>query len=74
MGTDLSCLQHVPYFFEGNLKEEDEVLQWLTHQKNEDTIENVNKEILEKKIEDSEYLAVFFCKNRNKKVYFPKLY
>ena len=74
MGTDLSFLQHVPYFFEGNLKEEDEVLQWLTHQKNEDTIENVNKEILEKKIEDSEYLAVFFCKNRNKKVYFTKLY
>ncbi|GAU98024.1 hypothetical protein RvY_09228 [Ramazzottius varieornatus] len=51
-----------PSIYDGNLKEEEEVLVWLTHQKNEDTIENVNKEILEKKIEDSEYLAVFFYK------------
>lgn len=58
-----------PSIYDGNLKEEEEVLVWLTHQKNEDTIENVNKEILEKKIEDSEYLAVFFCKRESNPIH-----
>lgn len=38
------------------------VLDWLKHQKNEDTIENINREMLFKLIEDREFLAVFFCK------------
>jgi hypothetical protein len=58
----LLCFGMLKLFLPGNLKEEEEVLQWLTLQKNEDTIENVNKQILEKKIEESEYLAAFFCK------------
>ncbi|OQV19358.1 hypothetical protein BV898_06593 [Hypsibius exemplaris] len=55
-----------PSVYDGNLKEEDEVLQWLTLQKNEDTIENVNKQILEKKIDEEEYLAAFFYKPNSK--------
>ncbi|PRD23204.1 UNVERIFIED_CONTAM: hypothetical protein NCL1_47051 [Trichonephila clavipes] len=45
-----------------DLAAEDEVLAWLLHQKSEDTIETVNKAMLEKLIEESQYLAVFFCK------------
>ncbi|XP_055342299.1 uncharacterized protein LOC129590885 [Paramacrobiotus metropolitanus] len=55
-----------PSVYDGDLQEENEVLRWLTQQKNEDTIENVNRQILEKKIEDSEYLAVYFYKPNNK--------
>jgi len=44
------------------LLEEEEVLDWLIRQKNEDTIENVNRELLFRLIADKEYLAVFFYK------------
>lgn len=39
------------------------VLEWLMEQKNEDTIENVNREMLFKLIEDQEFLAVLFCES-----------
>lgn len=42
--------------------EEEEVLDWLVKQKNEDTIENINREILFHMIGEKEYLAVFFYK------------
>lgn len=39
-----------------------QVLTWFMKQKNEDTMENINREMLFKLIEDQEFLAVFFCK------------
>ncbi|XP_054718538.1 uncharacterized protein LOC129227940 [Uloborus diversus] len=75
--TDLSVAKHygikitpalvyyenqAPSIFEGDLADEDEVLDWLLHQKSEDTIETVNKAMLEKLIEEIQYLAVFFYK------------
>ncbi|XP_054164277.1 uncharacterized protein LOC128961959 isoform X2 [Oppia nitens] len=52
----------VPSIYDGNLYEEEEVLEWLIRQKNEDTIENVNRDILFRMIAEKEYLAVFFYK------------
>lgn len=46
----------------GDLADEEEVLQWLLKQQSEDTIETVNKAMLEQMIVENEYLAVFICK------------
>lgn len=46
----------------GDLLAEEDVLQWLILQKTEDTIETVNRNMLEVMLEDTQYLAVFFCK------------
>lgn len=51
----------VPSFYEGNLEHEEEVLRWIVQNKNEDRIETVNRQMLEELIEDSPYLAVYFC-------------
>ncbi|XP_071549030.1 uncharacterized protein hlk isoform X4 [Panulirus ornatus] len=52
----------VPTVFEGDLLAEEDVLQWLILQKTEDTIETVNRNMLEVMLEDTQYLAVFFSK------------
>lgn len=51
-----------PSIYEGDLSSEEDVLQWLILQKTEDTIESVNRELLEQMIETSHYLVAFFCK------------
>lgn len=40
---------------------EEDVLQWLILQKTEDRIETINRNMLEVMLEDTQYLAVFFC-------------
>lgn len=45
----------------GDLSGEEEVLQWLITQKTEDTIETVNRDMLEKLVENTQYLGVYFC-------------
>ena len=49
---------------EGGVNEEDpsELLTWLLYQMKEDTIDNINRDLLAKMIEQHEFLAVFFCK------------
>ncbi|GAB6029507.1 protein disulfide-isomerase precursor [Chamberlinius hualienensis] len=54
--------KQVPNFYEGDLLAEEEVLAWLIHQRNEDTIETVNKDLLEHMVAETQYLAVFFYK------------
>lgn len=54
--------KQIPNVYEGDLSAEEEVLQWLVLQKSEDTIETVNRDMLERLIEETQYLAVFFCK------------
>ncbi|CAG2180553.1 unnamed protein product, partial [Oppiella nova] len=44
------------------MRAEEDVLQWLVQQKTEDTIESVNRELLEQLIETTQYLVVFFYK------------
>ena len=51
------------FLFEGDAAEETELLTWLLYQMKEDTIENINRDLLNKMIDDFEFLAVFFCKS-----------
>lgn len=46
----------------GDLNEEEEVLQWLITQRTEDRIELVTRSMLESIIQETQYLAVYFCK------------
>lgn len=52
--------------YEGDISAEEDVLQWLIQQKTEDTIESVNRELLEQLIESSNYLVSFFCELRHR--------
>ena len=71
----LWCLQHFSFEYislslsllekitsTGELNEEEEVLQWLITQKTEDRIELITRQMLESMVEDTQYLAVYFCK------------
>lgn len=51
----------IPSLYEGDLMNEEEVLEWLILQKDTATIEEVTDEILEDLIEDHEYV-VAYCK------------
>ncbi|XP_044743397.1 uncharacterized protein LOC123305679 isoform X2 [Chrysoperla carnea] len=51
-----------PNVFEGDLAEEEEVLQWLITQKTEDRIETITRVMLETSVEETQYLAVYFYK------------
>ena len=50
------------FFLSGELQEEEEVLQWLITQKTEDRIELITRQMLETMVEETQYLAVYFCK------------
>jgi thioredoxin-related protein len=50
----------IPAIYEGDLMNEDEVLEWLILQKNSATIEEVTDEILSELIESHEYVVVYF--------------
>jgi len=46
----------------GDPREESELLTWLLYQMKEDTIENINRDLMIKMIAQYEFLGVFFCK------------
>lgn len=52
--------------YDGDLEAEEDLLDWLLKQKREDTIEEVNRKLLEKLIENSHYLVVLFQKSHCK--------
>lgn len=52
--------EKIPALYEGDLMNEEEVLEWLILQKNTATIEEVTDEILDDLIEDHEYVVVYF--------------
>ncbi|XP_072157622.1 uncharacterized protein [Bemisia tabaci] len=52
----------IPNVFEGDLEEEEEVLQWLITQRTEDRIELITREMLESMVDETQYLAVYFYK------------
>lgn len=54
--------KRIPSIYEGDISAEEDVLQWLIQQKTEDTIESVNRELLEQLITNTQYLVVYFCK------------
>jgi len=49
-----------PSIYDGDAAEETELLTWMLYQMKEDTVENINRDLLSKMIEDFEFLAVFF--------------
>lgn len=51
----------ISYILIGTLGEEEEVLQWLITQKTEDRIELITRAMLETMVEETQYLAVYFC-------------
>lgn len=52
--------EKIPALYEGDLMNEEEVLEWLILQKNTATIEEVTDEILKDLIDDHEYVVVYF--------------
>lgn len=50
----------IPALYEGDLMNEDEVLEWLILQKETATIEEVTDEILTELIDDHEYVVAYF--------------
>ena len=58
-GNDLNLIS---LNLSGDAREETELLTWILYQMKEDTIENINRDLLMKMIGDYEYLGVFFCK------------
>lgn len=52
--------EKIPALYEGDLMNEEEVLEWLILQKKTATIEEVTDEILVNLIEDHEYVVVYF--------------
>ncbi len=51
--------------YEGDLNNEADVLRWLTSNEVfniKDEIEEVNRKMLEKILEDNDFVAVYFCK------------
>nr|XP_042900570.1 uncharacterized protein LOC107453912 [Parasteatoda tepidariorum] len=56
----------IPSIYDGDLMNENELLEWLVMQKTEDTIENINRDMLFRMIEEQEYLAIYFYKENDK--------
>lgn len=59
--------KQVPVLYDGDMHQHDKVITWLTSQdvfeiKNE--IEEVNRKMLDKLLEENEFISVFFCKYR----------
>ncbi|XP_046461228.1 uncharacterized protein LOC124207693 isoform X8 [Daphnia pulex] len=50
----------IPSIYEGDLKNEEQVLEWLVHQVESDEIEDVTDEMLDMLIKRSKHLAVLF--------------
>lgn len=51
----------IPNLYDGDLRDEENVLKWLLHQKSADEIEEVSKEMLDT-LTREKFLLVLFCK------------
>ena len=70
-----SFKEGIPNLYEGDLTVEEEVLDWLTEMKVESHIELITRPMLETMVEETQYLAVFFCELISKftiNIYFNK--
>lgn len=54
--------KEVPNLYDGDIENEDEILQWLLEQLEKDEIEDVTDEMLDRLIKEGKTLAVLFCK------------
>ena len=56
--------KRTPLVYEGDLRDEEKVLAWLTSQdvfEIKDEIEEVNRKMLEKLLDENDFVAVYFC-------------
>lgn len=61
----------VPNMYDGDLEDEEKLLAWILHQKEQETIELVNADILEDLIRDESYLVVLFGMRQARRWDFP---
>ncbi|MCL4136770.1 UNVERIFIED_CONTAM: hypothetical protein GTU68_030034 [Idotea baltica] len=55
----------VPSIYDGDITAEEAVLGWLIQQRHEDTIENINRQMLYTLIDTQDYLVVYFFNDEN---------
>lgn len=53
--------KQVPNLYDGDLEDEDEILKWLLSQLENDEIEDVTDEMLDKLIKEGNEMLVLFC-------------
>lgn len=52
-----------PNKFEGDLMDEDEILHWLLSHLENDEIEDIDEDTLERMVKEGRTMAVLFCKS-----------
>lgn len=53
--------KQIPNVYDGDLEDENEILQWLLGQMENDEIEDVTDEMLEKLVKEGNDMVVLFC-------------
>lgn len=53
--------RQIPTVYDGDLQNEEEILQWLLGQLEKDEIEDVTDEMLDKLVKEGRTVAVLFC-------------
>lgn len=53
--------KQIPNIYNGDLLNEEEILQWLVSQLEKDEIEDVTDEVLDRMVKEGKTLAVLFC-------------
>lgn len=53
--------KQVPNVYDGDLEDEDDILKWLLSQLENDEIEDVTDEMLDKLIKEGNEMLVLFC-------------
>lgn len=54
--------KQIPNVYDGDIENEDEILEWLVDQLEKDEIEDVTDEMLDRLIKEGKTMAVLFCK------------
>lgn len=52
----------IPQVYEGNLKNKESILKWISDEKESEEIEAITDEMLDDLIEKLDHVAVLFCK------------
>lgn len=60
--------KQIPNIYDGDLMDEEQILQWLISQLEHDEIEDVTDEMLDKMVKEGRVLAVLFCNNFDMKL------
>lgn len=53
--------KQIPNVYDGDIENEDEILEWLVDQLEKDEIEDVTDEMLDRLIKEGKNMAVLFC-------------